>query len=253
MSGCIDVGARRTWSARWKSCRRRPCSALYSLCSVYFIDCAGVGLQGACDTPAALILASARCRLRPPPSELFCSCLFIGRLRPETRRSENLAEISATWSIPRPAPPLDQPALTPSLRPTCHDHASSSTHSAWTACRVWRVTCCEVPAMLWTPEPQAEAALQPVFVREDTANSCLGSNTGPRGLQPGRRVPVRGVEAASRHQPLHRLHGPGPHQSRRTRSQPAVSDAPLSRPPGLFDHQHGGCTGATSAATGHGL
>ncbi|KAH0821246.1 hypothetical protein GEV33_001545 [Tenebrio molitor] len=29
MSGCIDVGARRTWSARWKSCRRRPCSALY--------------------------------------------------------------------------------------------------------------------------------------------------------------------------------------------------------------------------------
>jgi hypothetical protein len=96
MSGCIDVGARRTWSARWKSCRRRPCSALYSLCSVYFIDCAGVGLQGACDTPAALILASARCRLRPPPSELFCSCLFIGRLRPETRRSENLAEISAT-------------------------------------------------------------------------------------------------------------------------------------------------------------
>lgn len=45
----------------------------YIHCSVYFIDCAGVGLQGACDTPAALILASKRCRLRPQQSEQFCT------------------------------------------------------------------------------------------------------------------------------------------------------------------------------------
>lgn len=51
------------------------CSVLYS---VYSLIALALGLQRACDTPAALILGSARCRLRPPPSEVSVAAYLSG-------------------------------------------------------------------------------------------------------------------------------------------------------------------------------